>query len=126
MDVLETKTLVCKFQPSQFVIKNCSRPTKVVEMKVIFFVLSAILSVCVAQNNVDWSQVRRIHEAPPFFDDFPYLQALFQIYNTVNLNDTEGQTSTRNQFNYMVSYAIEFGKEKENEVRLKKIRLDWF
>lgn len=107
-------------------IKNCSRPTKVVEMKVIFFVLSAILSVCVAQNNVDWSQVRRIHEAPPFFDDFPYLQALFQIYNTVNLNDTEGQTSTRNQFNYMVSYAIEFGKEKENEVRLKKIRLDWF
>lgn len=72
-------------------------------MKSVILIVSAILSVCVAQNNVDWNQVRRIHEAPPFFDDFPYLQALFQMYNAVNLNQTEGHTSTRNQFNYMVS-----------------------
>lgn len=75
-------------------------------MKSVIFILSAILSVCVAQNNVDWTQVRRIHEAPSFFEDFPYLQALFQQYGAVNLNQSEGHTSTRNQFNYMVSYAM--------------------
>lgn len=81
-------------------------------MKLIILTLSALLSVCVAQNNVDWTQVRRIHEAGPFFEDFPYLQALFQMYNAVNLNETEGHTSTRNQFNYMVSYATSGRKEK--------------
>lgn len=77
-------------------------------MKLLIVILSAAISVCVAQNNVDWSQVRRIHDAPPFFEDFPYLQALFQMYNAPNLNDTEGHTATRNQFNYIVSYAIDF------------------
>lgn len=93
-------------------------------MKAIIFVLCAILSVCVAQNNVDWSQVRRIHEAPSFFDDFPYLQALFQMYNAVNFNDTEGQLSTRNQFNYMVScYAIEL--KKKMKIQFDENRSDW-
>lgn len=80
-------------------------------MKLIILTLSAVLSVCVAQNNVDWAQVRRIHDAPAFFEEFPYLQALFQMYNAVNLNQTEGHTSTRNQFNYMVSYAIDLNRK---------------
>lgn len=78
------------------------------KMKLLILTFCAVISVCVGQNNVDWSQVRRIHDAPPFFEDYPYLQALFQIYNTVNLNQTEGHTATRNQFNYIVSYAIDF------------------
>lgn len=75
-------------------------------MKLIL-ILSAILSVCVAQNPVvDWSQVRRIHEANAFFEDFPYLQALFQTYNAANLNETEGHVSGRTQFNYMVGLVL--------------------
>lgn len=84
-------------------------------MKLVILVLSAILSVCVAQNNVDWNQVRRIHETPQFFEDFPYLQALFQMYNAQNLNETEGHTSTRNEFNYMVSYAMNFKERKKKK-----------
>jgi len=75
-------------------------------MKLVILIFSAILAVCVAQNNVDWAQVRRIHEAPAFFEEFPYLQALFPMYNAVNLNETEGHTSTRNQFNYIVGLVL--------------------
>jgi len=75
-------------------------------MKLIILILCATITICVAQNNVDWSQVRRIHDAPPFFDDYPYLQSLFQLYNTNNFNETEGHATTRSQFNYIVGLVL--------------------
>lgn len=105
-----------------------AKSTKLDKMKSVIFILCATLSVCLAQNNVDWTQVRRIHEAPAFFEDFPYLQALFPMYNVVNLNETEGHTSTRNQFNYIVSLLCNVEsneKTRKNLIMNYDDRLDW-
>jgi len=75
-------------------------------MKLSILIVCAVMSVCVGQNNVDWPQVRPIHQSTVFFEDFPYLQSLYQIYSPFNVNLTEGHVAARNQFNYIVGLVF--------------------
>lgn len=69
----------------------------------IVFVLFSICIVWTKSQQVNWTLVRPIHEAPNFFEDYPFLRGLWSLYSPV-INDflPEGNLALESEYPYQV------------------------